>query len=115
MSEKTINKQMQAKQDILKVFIKLEEYARKNDEECDYVLLNASQFYSGFNKQDVKNINIVFNENSEESINKFGEVVTLLSGQEKWRDDFFYIYHNRSKSNCVNKKVLFDSLITAFL
>ncbi len=112
---RTRDKQLDKKKSIMKVFNSLNNYSKKHNEDCDYVLLNVSQFYSGFNKEDVKNINIVFKTNTGDVVDSFGEVVTLLSGEDKWRDDFFYIFHNKESNHEINKKEIFDYLIDQFI
>ena len=94
--QETARTQLETKEQILKVMQCLEEYAVKHDQSTDFVLLRASQFYSGFNKPDVSDINIVFKKGSTESVKKFKEVVPTLIGDNSWREDYFYLYHNHT-------------------
>lgn len=115
LSEGTLKVQLRTKKSIQKVFKSLSNYAEKHGSYNDYVILSASQFYSGFNRPDVKNINIVFNSSIEETVNKFDDVVTLLSGEQRWRSDFFYIYHKDDSKSGIDKKEVFKYLIKEFV
>lgn len=106
--------QLKKKKNISKVLKSLQKYADDNKEKCDFIILGASQFYSGFNRTDVSNINIVFNTTEGEKISKFGDIVSLLNSNEKWRDNFFYLYHKENSAQ-KNKENFFKNLISEFL
>ena len=109
----TIKKQKESKEQILKVMECLSDYAESKGEPCDFVVLTAKQFYSGFNNKDFTKINILFPYERDEKgvkIKKFGDVVTSLSGNEKSGDDFFYIFYPRDAKGTYEKEEICRSL-----
>lgn len=114
ISENSRQMQLNTKTDIMKVLTALKNYAQSKKETFDFVILSAAQFYSGFNKPDVSNINIVFKSGAEEKVVKIKDVIALLNGSDRERDNFFYLYH-KSNSNNMNKNEIFDELIKAFV
>lgn len=106
---------LKTKESIKKIFCGLRQYAEEKGEEFDYVLLSASQFYSGFNKTDVRKINILFQSQPQDIIQKFEDVVSLLNGEEKWRDEFFYVFHKSKPEQGIFIKELFSCLTSQFL
>lgn len=115
LKEHTRTHQLTKKRNISKVLKSLQKYARSRNQECDFTILGASQFYSGFNRPDVSNINIVFNTKKGEKTSKFGNIVSLLNSEEKWRDNFFYLYHKDNSSTEVDKEDIFNRLIQEFI
>ena len=79
---KTKNAQKTQKETILKVINALKNFADKNEMNCDFVLLEASQFYSGFNKTDLSNIPIKFPKKDGEKVFMLDEVVSLLESNQ---------------------------------
>lgn len=112
---KTIKTQLNTKKSILTILKVLQSYAQSHNEDCDFIILGASQFYSGFNRPDVSNINIVFQTSKGEKISKFGKIVSLLNGDKKWRENFFYLYHKGNILSDSNKEEIFKALIQAFI
>lgn len=113
--QETARTQLETKEQILKVMQCLEEYAVKHKQSTNFVLLRASQFYSGFNKPDVSDINIVFKKGSTESVKKFKEVVPTLIGDNSWREDYFYLYHNHTFDGKEPIEEIFEKLVAKFL
>ena len=111
----TARTQLETKEQILKVMQCLKEYAEKHSQPFDYVVLRASQFYSGFNKPDVSDINIVFKKGSTESIKKFKEVVPTLIGDNSWREDYFYLYQKHTSDGEEPIEEIFEMLFIKFL
>lgn len=111
----TARAQLETKEQILKVMQCLEKYAKRHDQPFNYVVLRASQFYSGFNKPDVSDINIVFKKGSTESIKKFKEVVPTLIGDNSWREDYFYLYQKHIPDGEEPIEEVFELLVEYFL
>lgn len=114
ISENSRQMQLNTKTDIMKVLTALKNYAQSKKETFDFVILSAAQFYSGFNKPDVSSINIVFKSRAEEKVVKIKDVIALLNGSERERDNFFYLYHKSSSGN-MNKEEIFREIIKAFV
>ncbi|MCL2085420.1 hypothetical protein FWH09_00575 [Candidatus Saccharibacteria bacterium] len=111
----SIEEQKESKKQILKVMKCLQPHCDNGDIECDFIILEASQFYSGFNKVDFPNINIVFPGNDKMKPSKFGDIVTSLKGYEKSGDNFFYIFYRRSEKQKLIKEDVCNCLIKTFL
>lgn len=109
--------QLLQKNNILKVVKCLMEYAQKIHYDGDFVLLKSSQFNSGFLKPDFSDIKIVFPSEGEDKIVKFGEKISSISGVTKDRDDFFYIFYNRTEEmeNRFDVNELCKDLFRAFV
>ena len=60
MDSETKKTQLRDKKKILKVMNSLKKYADENHMECNFIILMASQFNSGFGKADFSSTNIVF-------------------------------------------------------
>ena len=112
---KTLNAQKKTKEQVLKVMKCLQAYSSSKGEICDFVILTARQFYSGFNKPDFSDIKIVFPAKDGKRKIAFEKAVTALSGRENLRDDFFYIFFKRSAKEKYDKEELCKSLFIAFL
>lgn len=95
MDPETKITQLRDKKKILKVMNSLKKYADENHMECNFVILMASQFNSGFGKADFSSTNIVFRTGGEEKIAKVGDIVTSLQAKERERDNFFYLFYKR--------------------
>lgn len=94
----TKNVQIEDKDLILKVMHSLQNYAKEKDIECNFVIIKASQFNSGFGKPDFSKIKIIFKTNKNEEYVNFGDIVSSLKAKEKERDDFFYLFYKRKDS-----------------
>lgn len=97
MDAETKAVQLKDKEKILKVMHSLEDYARQKNIECNFIIMMASQFNSGFGKADFSAINIVFNTRDGEKIEKFGKIVSSLQAKERERDNFFYLFYKRKE------------------
>ena len=92
--------QKKDKEKILKVVNCLQEYASKKNMKCDFIIIKATQFNSGFGKPDFSDTNISFPAaDSEEKVAKVGEIVSSLNAKGKDRDDFFYLFYKREDSS----------------
>lgn len=88
--------QKKDKEKILKVVNCLQKYASEKNVECDFIIIKATQFNSGFAKPDFSDTNISFPiGNGEEKVAKVGEIVSSLNAKVKDRDDFFYLFYKR--------------------
>ncbi len=103
------NKKVQKrdKQTILNVMKTLEEFAEENkdDIECDFVLLQADQFKSGFGKPDFANINIVFDTGESKEIRKFGKITNTLKSSENTTKHFYYLFYKRKNNKLLQSKI----------
>lgn len=86
--------QKKDKERILKVVNCLQKYAEEKNMKCDFIIIKATQFNSGFGKPDFSDTNISFPMgDGKEKVAKVGEIVSLLSAKGKDRDDFFYLFY----------------------
>lgn len=115
LGKRTVQKQLSKKKSIRKVLKSLYDYAKSHDEEFDFVILGASQFYSGFNRPDVSDINIVFGTAEYIRVTKFGKIVSLLNSDDRWRENFFYLYHKSNSNVDIDKEEIFMNLIQEFV
>lgn len=100
LDEITKKVQKKDKEKILKVVHCLQNYAAKKHMQCDFIIIKATQFNSGFGKPDFSNTNISFPiGEKKEKIAKVGEIVSSLNAKDKDRDDFFYLFYKRD-NNC---------------
>lgn len=94
---KTVQKK--DKEKILKVVKCLQNYAFEKKMNCDFIIIKADQFNSGFGKPDFSDTNISFPiGDGEEKIAKVGDIVSSLNAKSKDRDDFFYLFYKRDDS-----------------
>lgn len=92
--------QKKDKEKILKVVKCLQRYAFEKNMKCDFIIIKATQFNSGFGKPDFSDTSISFPVgNGKEKIAKVGKIVSSLSAKEKDRDDFFYLFYKRDDSS----------------
>lgn len=88
--------QKKDKEKILKVVSCLQDYATQKEMKCDFIIIKAAQFNSGFSKPDFSDTNISFPMgNQDEKIAKAGDIVSSLKAKGKERDDFFYLFYKR--------------------
>lgn len=97
MDMKTKNVQLENKEMILKVIHSLDDYANQKGIDCNFVILRASQFNSGFGKPDFSAINIAFQTKEGEKVAAVGKIVTALEAKERERDNFFYLFYKRNE------------------
>lgn len=91
---KTVQKK--DKEKILKVINCLQKYASEKNMNCDFIIIKATQFNSGFGKPDFTDTNISFPIGDDgEKIAKVGEIVSSISAKDKERDDFFYLFYKK--------------------
>lgn len=91
--------QKKDKERILKVVNCLQKYAEEKNMKCDFIIIKATQFNSGFGKPDFSDTNISFPMgDGKEKVAKVGEIVSSLSAKGKDRDDFFYLFYKRDES-----------------
>lgn len=110
--------QKKDKEKILKVVKCLQEYAVERNMECDFIIIKATQFNSGFGKPDFSDTNISFPiGNGEEKVAKVGKIVSSLNAKDKDRDDFFYLFYKRDEKNDVEleSQDLCSILIKSFI
>lgn len=103
MDAKTKEVQMQDKERILKVMHALQKYAKEKNFTCNFVVLMASQFGSGFGKTDFTETKIVFHTKDGEKIDKFSEIVSSFEAKKKERENFFYLFYKRDPDVDVNE------------
>lgn len=95
MDSETKRVQLENKEMILKVVHSLERYANEKNISCNFVILMASQFNSGFGKPDFSAINIAFQTKDGEKIAAVGDIVSAIEAKERDRDNFFYLFYKR--------------------
>lgn len=116
LDQTTKNVQFSQKNDILKVAECLKEYAQSTNTSCDFIILMASQFNSGFGKPDFSETNIVFSNKESCKISKFGKIVSSLEAKQQSRENFFYLFYKRNPEdiNDIDKEYLCNQLIKKF-
>lgn len=95
MDQETRKVQLEDKERILKVMHALQRYADDKQMKCNFVVLMASQFGSGFGKADFTETNVVFQTKEGEKTAKFSDIVSSLKAKEKQRENFFYLFYKR--------------------
>ncbi|MBQ3545014.1 MAG: HD domain-containing protein [Lachnospiraceae bacterium] len=94
--------QRKDKEKILKVVNCLQRYASEKNMKCDFIIIKATQFNSGFGKPDFSDTNIVFPvSDTEEKVAKVGQIVSSLNAKIKDSDDFFYLFYKREDSSVI--------------
>lgn len=114
IDENTKRAQQTQKKKILQVIKALQTYANKNEMECDFVLLEASQFYSGFNKDDLSKIPIKFPKKQGKNIFDLKEVVPLLESSELKNNCFFYLFYKEGETP-INREELCAEIYKAII
>jgi len=114
VKQKSFQKQKSMQLQILKVMKCLQDYANSKGEPCDFVIIKADHFYSGFTKEEFSNIKIVFRYRDRKKTKKFEEVVTSLSGRDEPRENFFYIFCKHSAAEKFDMEEIASALIKAF-
>ena len=108
MDSETKRVQLENKEMILKVVHSLKSYANEKGISCNFVILMASQFNSGFGKPDFSETNIAFQTKDGEKIAAVGNIVSAIEAKERDRDSFFYLFYKR-KDNLTIDNVDIDN------
>lgn len=111
---KTREKQLKSKRGMLKLLECMNNYSLECGCECDFVILTANQFYSGFNKNEFGKIPIVFPKQDDKEPPNFEKVVATLSSED-YTKEFFYLYFNYENANSFNTKEFCKRLYQAFM
>lgn len=95
----TIETQMKDKDAALKLMKCLIGFAENNQLAHDFVIIEASQFSSGFAKPDFSKTPIIFNSSSEDGIETdFETVAKPLQPNEQGRKKFYYFLYRLGKN-----------------
>lgn len=81
----------------------LNSYAEEHGLEKDFIILKASMFTSNFSKDELQNVQIVFNYNGDELVKAAGDVCNLLSA-DSVKEDFYYLYYRETDGNQIESK-----------
>lgn len=96
----TIETQRKDKDAALKLMKCLIGFAENNHLAHDFVIIEASQFSSGFAKPDFSKTPIIFNSSSEDGIETdFETVAKPLQPNEQGRKKFYYLFYRRQDDN----------------
>ncbi|MCM1282928.1 MAG: HD domain-containing protein [Muribaculaceae bacterium] len=115
VNELTREIQRKDKKKVQRLMKCLLDYARQNKHECDFVVLEASQFNSGFGKPDFSNIPIVFNTSSTDYVEcEFGKIAKPLKAEGPEREKFYYLFYRRQRDKEIDKKELCEFLAREF-
>ena len=114
---KTLAKQKKSKETILNLMKCLKDFSDENDIDCDFIILKAGQFYSGFNKSEFGNINIAFNNYLDNACVSFPfeKVVSVLNSNDDNKKDYFYLFFKNPDRKPINKKELCKKLYREFM
>ena len=105
MDPETKTVQLENKEMILKVVHSLESYAYEKGISCNFVILMASQFNSGFGKPDFSATNIAFQTKDGEKVAAVGKIVSAIEAKERDRDNFFYHFYERKDNINVDNDI----------
>lgn len=111
---KSREKQLKTKETILKLMQFMSNYATSHNCKCDFVILKASQFYSGFNKTEFENMPIVFKGN-EDIVYDFKKVVATLGNSDEKNKEFFYLYYKYDENGRFDKEDFCKELYKEFM
>lgn len=115
VDKKSKEKQLKSKNNILKLLNCMKEYSNECNCNCDFIILKASEFYSGFNKEEFEKIPIIFNSNDAYISYPFKTIVSTLGTSKEKKKEFFYIYYKRDKENAINREELCKRLYQTFM
>lgn len=113
----TIETQRKDKERVLRLMTCLMNYATENKHEGDFVVLEASQFSSGFSKPDFSNMPIIFNTSEDDYVDcTFGSVAKPLKAEVPERKKFYYLFYRRKNvaDAQIDKKLLCEYLAKEF-
>ena len=111
---KSRDKQLKTKQTILKLMTFMRKYANSHNCKCDFVILKASQFYSGFNKAEFESLPIVF-KGKEDKVHDFKKVVSTLGNTDEKDKEYFYLYYKYDKNGRFDKEDFCKELYKEFI
>lgn len=114
--EDTKQVQKRDKQAALKLMKCLIRFADANNLLHDFVIIEASQFNSGFAKPDFSKTPLIFQSSDEEIVEaKFATVAKPLQSNQVLRDKFYYLFYRRQENNEeINKAELCKCLAQEF-
>lgn len=118
LDEMTKAIQKSDKKKILKIITCLQKFAEDKNMKCDFIIIKATQFNSGFGKPDFSDTNISFPlGNGEEKVAKVGQIVSSLNAKSKDRDEFFYLFYKRDDKSSIEltSQELCSTLIREFV
>ena len=96
LDKDTLEVQIKDKEAALKLVKCLISYAEKHGLVHDFVIIEASQFNSGFAKPDFSKTPVIFNSSSEEIIETdFETVAKPLQSNRPGRNKFYYLFYRR--------------------
>ena len=93
----------------------LQKYAEECKGTCDYIILKASQFSSGFDKNEFGKIQIYFPGKDQDKIFDFEKVVPTLNSSNDNKKNFFYLYYKYDNNKEFNREELCKRLYTIFM
>lgn len=100
LDEDTREAQMNDKRAALKLVKCLIEFAGRYNLAHDFVIIEASQFNSGFAKPDFSKTPVIFNSSSDEVVETdFATVAKPLQSNRPGRKKFYYLFYRRQKDN----------------
>lgn len=111
MDMETKKVQLENKNMILKVVHSLESYANEKGICCNFVILMASQFSSGFGKPDFSSTKIAFQTKAGEKVAAVGKIVSAIEAKERDRDNFFYLFYKRKNSQSIDSDDVYNQEI----
>ena len=90
--------QLKKKRLVLRIFKCLQRFAESKSIECDFVVLSAKQFSSGFSGEAFGSLPIVFDAKDGQRSRPFSEIVTSLADPNVAKEDYFYLFYKRQSS-----------------
>lgn len=100
LDEDTREAQMNDKKAALKLVKCLMDFAEQYNLAHDFVIIEASQFNSGFAKPDFSKTPVIFNSSSDEVVETdFATVAKPLQSNRPGRNKFYYLFYRRQDDN----------------
>jgi hypothetical protein len=108
--------QRQDKDAALRLMECLMNYADRHNYDHDFVVIEASQFNSGFGKPDFSKTPLIFKSSADEIIEcDFGTVAKPLQSRTAERKKFYYLFYRRKKESAdIDKADLCKYLASEF-
>lgn len=115
VDEKSKNIQIASKKIMLKLIRCMTKYAADYGDECSFIILKASHFYSSFNKEEFGSIPIIFGNKKEDKVFNYNQVVSTLNSENSKTKEFSYLFFNSIDGKEFDKEEFCKVLYKAFM
>lgn len=115
VDEKSKKIQIESKTTMLKLIECMTNYAADYGDGCSFVILKASNFYSGFNREEFGSIPIVFKNKEKDKVFDYNQVVQTLNSESSKTKQFSYLFFNNIDGKKFDKEGFCKALYQAFM